>query len=176
MPYARQNWTINEVQRLTQNPVSAQGAPHAHSGIHATQNELASHPMFHRARATNRVVQTDRRGRIRESNEVGAHSTMGNQQLSQALLRALNHDRMQPHLQRLDQQGGDLKLWVNFIAPIGRGTLHRSTGSAQIDIRCLFVYMKSNPGNQDLPIFQTLVPHGNHKPIGSVTDPVIIVA
>ena len=180
MPYARQTWTQAVVTRLLQNPVHAAQGPHAHSGIHGVEGELANHPLFQRARVLNDVTQTDRRGRVRTRAEVGAHSTLDSQSMAAALTRVLNHARMQPHLQQLDQNRRDpafnLKIWVNFIRPIGQATLHRRAGSRQFNPRCLFVYLKPNPGNADLPIFQTVVPHENHKPVGSVREPVIIVA
>lgn len=182
MPYARKNWTTNEVSRLLQNPVHSPEGPHAHSRIHGVEGELASHPLFQRARVNNDVTQVDRRGRVRTRAEVGAHSTLNSLHMSQALVRALNHDRMQEHLAQLDQARQNsqynfsLKVWVNYIRPVGQADLHRRGGSAQFNVRSLFVYLKPNPSNADLPIFQTIVPHAEHKAFGSVREPVIIVS
>jgi hypothetical protein len=175
MPYARTNWTFDEVLRITQNPVDISGDPHAHSKIHATDSELANHPMFQRARVLMEVTEIVR-NRLKTKVEVGVHTTLKNTDMARALVRVLNHERMQSHLARLDQHTGDVKVWINFIRPIGIGMYHNAAASVPINIKCLFLYMKANPGNKDLMIFQTLVPHENHKPFGSVTEPIIIVS
>ncbi|QDC09217.1 hypothetical protein FHY55_08180 [Oceanicola sp. D3] len=181
MPYARRTWTINELVRLLSNPVSAPSGPAAHSAKHGVEGELASHPLFQKARVEAHVYdgrKSDLNASYHEKNpdgtwvhsnsqrkqhplpspEVGRHSTMSALDMATALMRAFNTAQMQPHLATLDG-GSDMKVNVNFNLPIGNGLAHRTGhGTANVGVRSLFVYCKPNPGNADLPIFQTVVP------------------
>lgn len=164
MPYARQNWTIDEIQRLLENPIDPQSGPRAHSAIHAVVGELAENEMFQRARVTNLVCE-DRGSGLAMYHEARAHSTMPAAKVAAGLQRALNSDYAQNFLSEFDGKRGDenanLKFDVNFSSSIGRAKLHRSkdNSTSDFDCHCLFVYLKPNPGNADLPIFHTVVPY-----------------
>jgi len=183
MPYARKNWTEIEVSRLLQNPVQIGNRPPAHSRIHGIEGDLASNSLFQRARVTNQVTTSEKKGKLITGTEVKLHSTLDRRIMSRALARALNSQKMQEHLRKLDEAllrkkpdfNYNLKFWINYIRPIGQANLYQSHGSGQFSVRCLFVYLRPNPGNRDLPIFQTVVPYENHKPIGSGNEPVVLV-
>jgi len=100
--------------------------------------------------------------------DASRHSVLEVGRVAEALVKALNSDVMQPLLQNLDN-GHDMKVNVNFLDSIGRGHVH-ATGqaSAQVDFVSLFVYCKPNPGNKDIPIFQTVVPSDQPK-AGAIT-------
>lgn len=200
MPYKRTNWRQDELIRALQNPTHAAAGPHAHSSIHAVEGELANHPMFQRARVTATVHDARQKasnvaaqdalraqwaaGALSKTKlnkelkkvpvpapEAGKHSTLGVVFMANALLRALNHPDMQPHLGTLDG-GTDVKVHVNFRNGIGSGYLHQAgQASRPGSFTSLFVYMKPNPGNRDIPIFQTVVPSESHKSGGN--DPIM---
>lgn len=197
MPYARQTYTVNELTRLLANPVSAPSGPAAHSSKHGVEGELASHPMFQRARVE-AVVHDGRKSDLNApfhardhlgnwvhsnnqrrqhplpSPDVGRHSTMSATDMATALAQAFNSAAMQPHLATLDG-GTDMRVNVNFTLPIGGGAAHR-TGhpSTAMNVVSLFVYCKANPANEDLPIFQTVVPKDTHAAPGGGTPVVVI--
>ncbi len=178
MPYARKNWTFQEIHRALQNPVSSESGPDAHSKKHATEGELASNPMFQQARV-NALIHDDKH---KESNiayagaskgqqkkhpmpapEVSMHSTLDSALVASGLETALNTFSMQSHLSQLDS-GEDMKVFVNFSVSLGKGMVYRTGYSpGQQDIICLFVYLKPNLHNKDIPIFQTVVPQTAHK-------------
>jgi hypothetical protein len=105
--------------------------------------------------------------------EVGRHSTLNDVAIANALSRAFNDGAMRPHLHGLDA-GADTKVHLNFSGTIGTGNFH-ATGqpSRPATFNSLFVYLKPNPGNSDIPIFQTVVPAEQHKAGG--TDPIIAI-
>ncbi len=178
MAYARTTWTFQEIHRALQNPVSSDTGPDAHSKKHATEGELASNPMFQQARV-NALVHDEKH---KESNiayagasknqqkkhpmpapEVPVHSTLDSALVASGLEKAFNTFGMQTHLGQLDA-GSDMKVFVNFSVSLGNGMVYRTGYSpAQQEIICLFVYLKPNPRNKDIPIFQTVVPHTAHK-------------
>lgn len=191
MPYARTTWTFQEIHRALQNPVSSASGPDAHSRKHATEGELASNPLFQKARVE-AVVHDEKH---KESNiafagasksqqkkhpmpgpEVSMHSTLDSALVAAGLEMAFNTFAMQSHLSQLDS-GTDMKVFVNFPLSIGKGTVYRTGYSpAEQEIVCLFVYLKPNPHNRDIPIFQTVVPHTAHKAQPSPTaTPVVSV-
>lgn len=200
MPYKRTDWRQDELIRALQNPTHAPTGPHAHSSKHAVQGELAHHPLFQHARVTtavyddahrdsNLAVQQDllakkAAGQLSNTQfkkqmkkaslpapEVGKHSTLDVVFTANALLRALKHGDMQPHLGTLDG-GDDVKVHVNFRNGIGDGLIHEAGQPIRKGaFRSLFIYMKPNPGNRDLPIFQTVVPSEAHKSGGG--DPIL---
>ena len=182
MPYARTNWTQSELLRLLKNPVHAAAGPHAHSSIHGVSGELASHPMFQHARVMNDVTAAHKKKKVSTKAEASAHSTLDATDMAKALVRALNNPKLQPHLAALDtsraenKQWSDMKVWLNFIKPVGTGKMHQRTGTNNFNVRAIFLYMKPNPNNADLPIIQTAVPHAEHKKAGTVKGPIIIVS
>jgi hypothetical protein len=103
--------------------------------------------------------------------DASRHSVLSVDHVANALVRVLNDPTMQPYLANLDA-GHDMKVHVNFGASIGRGYVH-ATGqpSMQADFVSLFVYCKRNPGNKDIPIFQTVVPSDQRKVGGG--DPIL---
>jgi hypothetical protein len=202
MPYARTNWKEHELKIALSNPVHSHGGPHAHSAMHAGSGELANHPLFQKARVSAEIVTGGATHRNDHFHAKGAdgtwvkgptganlysnsqrnnnpipkpdasrHSVLDANFVAAALVRALNAPTMQAHLANLDA-GNDMKVHVNFAAPIGRGHVH-ATGqaSAQTDFVSLFVYCKPNPGNRDIPIFQTVVPSDQRKVGGG--DPIL---
>lgn len=190
MPYARTNWTFQEIHKALQNPVSSESGPRAHSSKHATEGELAASPLFQKARVNALIVDE----KHRESNiayagasknqqkkhpvpapEVGVHSTLDSVLIATALAKAFNSFAMQAHLAQLDT-GQDMKVFLNFSVSLGKGMVFKTGWSpAQQDMVCLFVYLKPNPRNKDLPIFQTVVPQTSHKIVsgGPNTTPVV---
>lgn len=104
--------------------------------------------------------------------EASRHSALDVELIAAALVNALNCDAMQIHLQTLDA-GNPMKVHVNFSDSIGKGNIHQSGMASQIGVNfiSLFVYCKPNPGNSDVPIFQTIVPSSQNKLDGS--DPII---
>jgi hypothetical protein len=202
MPYKRTNWTVSEIQRALSNPTHSESGPHAHSSKHAVSGELAQNPQFQKARTTavihdgrqkdsNLAAQqalgnqkaagtlsnTQYKKQMAQvplpSAEVGKHSTLNDVATANALLRVFNDSSMQPHLGTLDA-GSDLKVHVNFSGNIGSGHVHE-TGqpSRPASFKSLFVYLKPNPGNADIPIFQTVVPSEQHKAGGN--DPILTI-
>tara|TARA_R110002049_G_scaffold4601_4_gene31794 strand:+ start:10493 stop:11035 length:543 start_codon:yes stop_codon:yes gene_type:complete len=167
MPYARQNWTEDEITRLLENPVDADKGPHAHSKIHAVSGELASNEMFQHARVLNRTTELVN-GKFKVRTEATKHSTMASVDIARGLHKVLNHDNTQPLLRELDGKGNDdcakVTFHVNFNQSIGRGLLHSKQGVTHFDCIHLFVYLKSNSGNSDLPVIHTVVPTGAHQP------------
>jgi hypothetical protein len=202
MPYQRNNWTADEIVRALSNPTHSASGPHAHSSKHAVSGELAQNPMFQKARTTavihddkhrdsnlaaqQALTQQKQSGALSNTQykkqmaqvpspepEVGRHSTLNDVAVANALSRAFNTVAMRPHLGTLDG-GVDLKVHVNFAGVIGTGNFHE-TGQASraATFNSLFVYLKPNPGNRDIPIFQTVVPSEQHKAGGN--DPIIAV-
>lgn len=167
MPYARQNWTKEELSRLLQNPVKSKDGPNAHSKIHAVQGELAKNEKFQHARVMNQTVQYVK-GKLKVRSEAKTHTTMDCDDVAAGLCRALNHDRTQPLLKELDGKGNDkwgkITFHVNFKESIGRGIQHTENDTTHFDCISMFVYLKPNKGNADLPIIQTVVPKGKHEP------------
>lgn len=202
MAYKRTNWTSDEIQRALTNPTHSASGPHAHSSKHAVSGELAQNPQFQKARTTAVIYDDKHRdsnlaarqaldnqkasGTISNTQykkqialvplpepEVGRHSTLNDVAVGNALARAFNNVAMQPHLGTLDT-GSDMRVHVNFAGNIGTGNFHQ-TGqpSRAATFNSLFVYLKPNPGNLDIPIFQTVVPSEQHKVGGS--DPIVAI-
>ena len=178
MPYQRKNWTFQEILKALQNPVHSKSGPKAHSSKHATVGELASHPLFQKARVealivddkhkeSNIIYQTASKSQQKKhpmpSPEVGTHSTLDGSLVAKALESAFNSIVLQPHLAQLDA-GKDMKVFINYSNSIGKGWVFRTGWNpSQQDMFCLFVYLKPNPRNKDIPIFQTVVPHTKPK-------------
>jgi len=178
MTYARTNWTFQEIQTALQNPVSSESGPKAHSSKHAAEGELASSQLFQKARVEALIVDD----KHKESNiafafasksqqkkhpmpapEVGTHSTLDSSLVALALQSAFNTTSMQSYLAQLDADE-DMKVFLNFSISIGKGWVYRTGWNpSEEDMVCLFVYLKPNPRNRDLPIFQTVVPQNQHK-------------
>ncbi len=160
MPYARLNWTAAEVERALANPRSSAAGPAAHSRVHGVSGELFNHPLFQKARVFS---------------DVATHSTLPAPLMAAGVARAFCKEQLQPSLARLDRNT-DMKIKVNFIRPLGLGYVHKSgQPSRQVEMRALFIYCKSNPGNRDIPIFQTVIPMEKHYPLGAGQEPVFLV-
>ena len=174
MPYARKTWTADEVERALANPRSSPSGPAAHSHIHGVSGELANHPLFQKARVTAEVYQRNNQGNIVHRPDAGTHSTLPAPLMAAGVARAFCKDQLQPCLATLDR-GSDMKVKVNFVRPLGLGYIHK-TGQAtrNVEIRALFIYCKPNPGNRDIPIFQTVIPMESHYRIGEGNEPVFL--
>ncbi|HVE38297.1 MAG TPA: hypothetical protein VNM14_00330 [Planctomycetota bacterium] len=160
MPYARRNWTAAEVERALANPRSSETGPAAHSRLHGVSGELYNHPLFQKAR-----VITD----------VNTHSTLPAPLMAGGVARAFCKEQVQPYLARLDRNT-DMKIKVNFIRPLGLGHVHKSgQPTRSVEMRALFIYCKPNPGNRDIPIFQTVIPMEKHYPLGAGQEPVFLI-
>ena len=125
------------------------------------------------ATGTNLYSNSQRNNNPIPKPDASRHSVLDVDQIAAALVRALNAPAMQAHLGNLDA-GRDMKVHVNFVASIGRGNVH-ATGQASTgaDFVSLFVYCKPNPGNKDVPIFQTVVPSDQRKVGGP--DPIVSI-
>jgi hypothetical protein len=175
MPYARKNWTAAEVERALANPRSSASGPAAHSHIHGVAGELANHPLFQKARVTAEIYQRDWHGNLGHKPEVNKHSTLPASLMAAGVALAFCSDPLQGFLRTLDQ-GADMKVKVNFQRPIGTGQLHQTGhASRSAEIRALFIYCKPNPGNRDIPIFQTVIPMENHYNIGQGNNSVVVI-
>jgi hypothetical protein len=175
MPYARRNWTAAEVERALANPRSSSSGPAAHSHIHGVAGELANHPLFQRARVTAEIYQSNHQGNLVHGPDARKHSTLPAPLMAAGVALAFCTDRLQPYLARLDA-GSDMKVKVNFLRPLGTGQFHQTGhGSRIAEMKALFIYCKPNPGNRDIPIFQTVIPMENHYNVGQGNDPLIVV-
>lgn len=165
MPYARTNWTKEEILGLLECPISLSGA-NAHANIHAVSDELHQNLMFQNARVKNQVCFLDNKGKLKKKFEVPAHSTMDADLVADALCNAFNTDAVQTVLRELDEMNGDseanVKFHINFSSEIGEATLHKRNGTTKVQCNHLFVYLKKNPNQSDLPIIQTIVPYESH--------------
>jgi hypothetical protein len=159
MPYARNNYTLAEIKLAfrsidTNRTVGAQGGkfgqqptPHAH--IHGA-DELHAHPLFARARVT--------------TGDATTHSVMDETTMQNALVGVFNDGNMQPFLQQVDA-GNDVHVNVNLGATPGSANVYKlvkNTGqvtTTNAAVVAFFLKIRPNPGNKDVPIIQTCVPH-----------------
>jgi hypothetical protein len=163
MPYARKNWTAAEVERALANPRSSPTGPAAHSRIHGVAGELANHPLFQKARVTAEVYEHGKAPKP----EAGTHSTLPANLMAAGVARAFCKDQLQTELAKLDR-GMDMKVKVNFTPPLGMGYIHKTVqGSRPAQMKALFIYCKPNPGNKDIPIFQTVIPYETPFNVGA---------
>jgi hypothetical protein len=160
MPYARTNYTLQDIQlgfrsidtnRTLGNQAGAFGQqPTPHGHIHGA-DELHSHPLFARARVT-------------AGDGPGTHSVMNETAMQNALVGVFNDAGMQPFLQQVDA-GGDAHVNVNLTASPGAANIYKRNKAAvgatttNAAVVAFFLKIRPNPGNRDVPIIQTCVPH-----------------
>jgi hypothetical protein len=123
--------------------------PTPHAGIHGA-DELHNHPLFAKARVT--------------TGEVNTHSTMSEAQMMTALVGVMNHAGMQPFLAQLDGGADSVNVNVNFTNSPGTCNVFKMTKAGATSnlnqaVWALVLKIRKNPGNANVPIIQTSIPH-----------------